>query len=150
MTCLDTSIAQFFTFEFWNSRADIIMAVIAVIALVFTIIQLLSGRKESRRATAYAAYQEYLRLCFDNPMFAYGNQDEIVLNGKTDKKYPWFVSQMLFAFEQILETDKSDNQWKMAIEAQLKQHDWYLKKSTSASRDEWSKELSSIIQKVIK
>lgn len=148
MTCLDTSIAQFFTLQFWNDRADIIMSVIAAVALAFTIKQLKSSRKESRRTTAYSTYQEYLRLCFDNPKFAYGNKNEIVLNGKTEEQYPWFVSQMLFAFEQILETDKSDNQWKTAIEAQLKRHAWYLKKSTSANREEWSTELSVIIKRV--
>lgn len=37
MICLDTNAAQLLTFDFWNNRADIIMALIAGIALVFTI-----------------------------------------------------------------------------------------------------------------
>lgn len=148
MICLDTSAAQLFTFEFWNNRADIIMALIAGIALVFTIKQLRSGRKESRRATAYSTYQEYLKLCFENAILAYGNQEEIIQKGNITKEYPWFVSQMLFAFEQILENDKSDKQWKTSIKSQLERHAWYLKRSNTANRDEWSNELKSMINDV--
>ncbi|HIF9454769.1 TPA: hypothetical protein ACX6SO_003492, partial [Photobacterium damselae] len=144
MICLDTNAARLLTFDFWNDRADIIMMVIASIALVFTIKQLLSARKESRRATAYATYQEYLKLCFENPTLAYGNQSKIIQNDQTNPKYPWFVSQMLFAFEQILETDKSDDQWLVSIESQLERHAWYLKNSSTANRLEWNEELKAI------
>ncbi|KAE8177703.1 hypothetical protein GLP21_05230 [Photobacterium carnosum] len=149
MICLDTNIAQLLTFEFWNDRADIIMTLIAGIALLFTIIQLRSGRKESRRATAYSTYQEYLKLCFDNVVLAYGNKNEIIKNGEITKEYPWFVSQMLFAFEQILENDNSDEQWKVSIKSQLKRHAWYMKRSNTANRDEWNNELRIIINEVI-
>ncbi|CAK2005621.1 DUF4760 domain-containing protein [Vibrio crassostreae] len=148
MICLDTNAAQLLTLVFWNDRADIVMMIIASIALVFSIKQILSGRKESRRATAYAIYQEYLKLCFDNTTLAYGNQSEIVQDGKTNPKYPWFVSQMLFAFEQILETDKSDEEWKTSIKSQLELHAWYLKESSTANRAEWNKELKVIIKQV--
>lgn len=148
MICLDTNAAQLLTFNFWNDRTDIIMMVIAIIALVFSIHQLLSGRKESRRATAYATYQEYLKLCFENSTLAYGNQSEIVQYGQTTPEYPWFVSQMLFAFEQILETDKSDEQWKISIKSQLERHAWYIKKSSTANRAEWNEELRAIIKLV--
>ncbi|AIW17248.1 hypothetical protein VITU102760_19810 [Vibrio tubiashii] len=148
MICLDTNAARLLTFDFWNDRADIVMMVIASIALVFSIKQLLSGRKESRRATAYATYHEYLKLCFDNSALAYGNQSEIIQNGQTTPEYPWFVSQMLFAFEQILETDKSDEQWQISIKSQLERHAWYLKKSKTANRSEWNEELKAIIKQV--
>ena len=48
MICLDTNAAQLLTLVFWNDRADIVMMIIASIALVFSIKQILSGRKESR------------------------------------------------------------------------------------------------------
>lgn len=110
--------------------------------------QLRSGRKESRRATAYSTYQEYLKLCFENAMLAYGNQEELMQNGKIVKEYPWFVSQMLFAFEQILENDKFDEQWKTSIKSQLERHAWYLKRSNTVNRNEWSCELKSMINDV--
>ena len=58
------------------------------------------------------------------------------------------LPQMLFAFEQILENDKSDEQWKTSIKSQLERHAWYLKSSNSANRDEWSNELKSMINDV--
>ncbi|WP_261858178.1 hypothetical protein [Photobacterium sanguinicancri] len=150
MICLDTNIAQLLTFDFWDKRADIFMMTIAGIALAFTVAQLRSGRRESRRATAYSAYQEYLKLCFENPDFAYGDQSTIKKNGKTNPKYPWFVSQMLFTFEQVLESDKSDNEWKTAIKSQLKMHKWYLKTSNSIERPEWRPELMAVLNEALK
>ncbi|TOB23482.1 hypothetical protein CGK09_19540 [Vibrio parahaemolyticus] len=149
MICLDTNSAQLLTFEFWNERADIIMAGVAILALMLTLQQLRSGRLESRRTTAYATYQEYLKNCADNPKFAYGNRNDIVSNGTTHEKYPWFVSQMLFTFEQVLETSKSDKQWKTAIRSQLERHAWYLKGSNTIKRKEWSDELTALISVAI-
>lgn len=150
MICLDTSFAQFFTLEFWNKLANIIMAIIAFGALWYTKRQLRSNREESRRATAYATYQEYLNLCFNNASLAYGNEEQIAKNEITKISYPWFISQMLFTFEQILENQKKDKQWETAITHQLKQHAWFLKKSNSAARDEWCYELKSLITIVVK
>ncbi|CAI1841786.1 hypothetical protein [Serratia ficaria] len=148
MICLDMDIAQLLTYKFWNDRANIITACIAIIALSFTIKQLRASRRESRRATAYNTYQEYLKLCFENPEFAYGKENEIRKNGRIDNKYPWFISQMLFAFEQILENDKCDSEWKTSIKSQLLLHSWYLRVSKSANREEWSKELKNIISEI--
>ena len=150
MICLDTKAAQLLTFEFWNERADIIMAIVAVLALILTLKQLRSGRLESRRATAYATYQEYLKNCAENPKLAFGNRNDIVLNGVTQEEYPWFVSQMLFTFEQVLETSKSDKQWKIAIQSQLRRHAWYIEKSNTISRKEWSDDLMAQISVAIK
>ncbi|TOA24852.1 hypothetical protein [Vibrio parahaemolyticus] len=149
MICLDTNAANLLTFEFWNERADIIMAVVAVLALMLTLQQLRSGRQESRRATAYATYQEYLKNCADNPKFAYGNKNDIVSNGVTHEKYPWFVSQMLFTFEQVLETSKSDKQWRTAIQSQLEKHAWYLERSNTIKRNEWSDDLMTLIRNAL-
>ncbi|MGR5355794.1 hypothetical protein [Vibrio chagasii] len=149
MICLDTNAAQLLTFEFWNERADIIMAIVAILALILTLKQLRSGRLESRRATAYATYQEYLKNCAENPKLAYGNRNEIVLNGVTREEYPWFISQMLFTFEQVLETSKSDKQWKTAIRSQLERHAWYLEGSNTIKRKEWSDELTALISVAI-
>lgn len=150
MICLDTNAAQLLTFEFWNERADIIMAIVAILALITTIKQLRTGRLESRRATAYATYQEYLKNCANNPQFAYGNRNDIVVNGVINKEYPWFISQMLFTFEQVLETSKSDEQWKTAIQSQLKRHAWYLEKSNTVKRKEWCSTLMLLIEDAIK
>lgn len=148
MICLDVDIAQFMTYKFWNDRANIITACIAIIALAFTIIQLRANKREARRATAYNTYQEYLRLCFDNPKLSYGKENEIKKIDGIDIKYPWFISQMLFAFEQILENDTCNLEWEISIKSQLLRHSWYLRKSESANRNEWNIKLKNIIQEV--
>lgn len=148
MICFDNDIGYYLTFDFWNKRADIIVAIIASIALVFTIIQIMINRKEARRATAFAAYNEYLKLSFDFPDFSYGIQNKINANSSINLKYPWFVSRMLFCFEQILSVEKNNKEWLIALESQLSKHAWYLRKSKSVKRNEWSKELLNIIEKI--
>ncbi len=149
MICFNSNIAQFLTFGFWNERADLIMAIVAILALCLTLMTLRSGRHESRRATAYATYQEYLKNCRENPKLAYGNRKDIELDGVIQKEYPWFISQMLFTFEQVLETSKSDQQWTTAIISQLERHSWYLKDSNTIKRKEWSDELSLLVTRAI-
>ncbi|ASM17945.1 TPA: hypothetical protein ACF2D8_002309 [Serratia marcescens] len=148
MICLDIDAAQFLTYKFWNERAAIITALIAATALIFTIKQLRANKRESRRATAYNAYQEYLKLCFENTNFSYGKESDIIEDGGIDKKYPWFISQMLFTFEQILENDTCDFEWEISIKSQLSRHSWYLRKSKSANSNEWSTKLKKIINEV--
>ena len=148
MICFDTSFAQILNLEFWNERASLIMIVIAGCALIFTAVQLVSGRKESRRSSAYSAYQSYLKLCFDNSKLAFGDEKSISNENGVDPKYPWFIAQMLFSFEQILEINQ-DEEWNIAIKSQLNKHRWFLRKSKSANRDEWSNELKALLNEII-
>lgn len=148
MTCFEFSLAELLTFSFWNDRASIITAAIATLALAIAVCQLYINRYESRRNTAYSIYQEYLKLCFEYADLSYGKQSDILINGKINNKYPWFIAQMLFAFEQILEIDKNDENWNVAIASQLKKHQWYLKKSKSVERNEWNEKLKDIIKKL--
>ena len=149
MICFDTSFAQILNLEFWNERVALIMMVIAGCALIFTAFQLVSGRKESRRSSAYSAYQAYLKICFDNSKLAFGDE-KIIRNGnKLDPKYPWFIAQMLFSFEQILEIDQGE-EWDIAIKSQLNKHRWFLIRSNSVNRGEWSCKLKCLLNQVIK
>ncbi|KKY84360.1 hypothetical protein OA46_15080 [Enterobacter cloacae] len=149
MICFINDISYYLTFDFWNKRADIIVAVVAVIALLFTIFQIIINKREARRATALTAYNEYLKLSFDFPEYSYGDEQHISNNGSTFDKYPWFISRMLFCFEQILSVERNNNEWKIALESQLSKHSWFLKKSKSVRRKEWSKDLQKMINKVI-
>ena len=149
MICFNNDVGYYLTFDFWNKRADIVIAIIAFTALVFTIIQIVINKKEARRATAFAAYNEYLKLSFDFPDFSYGLQSKIKVGGTINLQYPWFVSRMLFCFEQILFVEKNNKEWLIALESQLSKHAWYLINSTSVKRNEWSKDLQNLIAKVI-
>jgi len=149
MICFTNDIGYYLTFDFWNKRADIIVAFVALIALIFTIIQIIINKREARRTTALSAYNEYLKLCFDFPQYSFGSETDIIIGGTVGPQYPWFISRMLFCFEQILVVEKNNKEWIIALESQLSKHSWYLKHSNSVKRKEWSKDLQDMIKKVI-
>lgn len=141
MTCFKTGLTALLDLSFWSGWANIVMAVVAVLALLFAKKQLESASKDSKRATAYSAYAEYLKLCMENESFARGIEIEITRNEDDYSKYRWFIANMLFAFEQVLEACKDDTTWQETIRHQLKRHKWHLDKSGSAARPEWSNAL---------
>lgn len=144
MTCFKTGWAYLADYQFWSERTDIITTVVAIVALCFAWYQVLAGRRESRRATAYAAYDGYLKLCLDNQSLARGVESEIKVSDDNYSKYKWFVANMLFAFEQVLEACKDDPTWTETIKHQLQRHKWHLEQSGSAKRAEWSKKLKDL------
>jgi hypothetical protein len=121
------------------------MFIVAVTAAVVAYRQLRSSKQESRRATAYSAYKEFLKLCFDYPDFAYGNEDSIKECGNKYVQYRWFIAQMLFTFEQVLEVLPDDREWNTTIANQLRKHIWHLQGSSSVKREEWSKPLMKLL-----
>jgi hypothetical protein len=144
MTCFKTGWAYLVDYQFWNERTDIIAVLVAILALVFVVYQVVHARRESRRATAYAAYDSYLKLCLTNHVFASGDEVEIIKDAAEYCKYKWFIANMLFAFEQVLESCKDDPTWSETITHQLKRHKWHLNKSGSAGRAEWSDDLKAL------
>ncbi len=150
MTCFKTDWAALLDVNLWVNWANISTSIVAVVAAIFAYKQWTSSKEEARRATAYSAYSQFLELCQQSPDFAYANEEKIKGNQKDYMKYRWFVAQMLFAFEQILDTLPNDNEWKVTITNQLKKHVWHLKESSSVNRKEWSKPLQGLIENVIK
>ncbi len=148
MTCFETGFSVLLDIQTWKNWLPIISLIIAVLAGCIALIQLHSGRNESRRATANNIYSQYLTLCFDNPKFAYG-LSEAEHDIETYNKYRWFVSNMLFTFEQVLETQSKDEKWITTIQAQLKRHKKHLDKSSTVKDRVWNDELMELIEKVI-
>lgn len=138
--------------DLWVSIIDVlsklggvVTAFIATIAAYFAYKQLQLSRKQN---TANL-YKEYLELCFEHPKFARGMDKPIIENCSDYSQYCWFVSRMLFLFEQALLESASDPQWVDTIKSQLKMHKSHLKRSSSLKRGEWEKELDDIISNVI-
>lgn len=139
-----------FETNFLVAISNIVIAVLAMLAAVIAIKQLKTSQSESRITTAKTAYQEYLKLCFDYPMFADGNESEIKINADDYKKYRWFVAKMLYSFEQIIESLGDDKGWEDTIQSQLKYHAWHLSKSNSVKRGDWNAHLTKLITNAIK
>lgn len=155
MTCFKTGWASLLNGDLWikwasiaSNVATVIAVVVAIFAAVIAFRQLISSGKESRRSTANQIYQQYLAMCIEYPYFSRG-----LMKPHRRKveytKYCWFVSSMLFSFEQILETDPDDKQWIITIESQLKMHSSHLKISRTANSEQWDKNLDGIIKRVI-
>ncbi|MCU8063389.1 hypothetical protein L5L91_21850 [Shewanella sp. SM55] len=142
MICYETGLAAVLDAQLLANWATIAAPFIAISAISYAKRQLNASRADSRRATAYATYQSYLQLCFEHTTFARGNENDITRNQDDYERYKWFVAQMLFSFEQVLEACSGDDDtWEPTIKHQLKRHKWHLDKSGSASRPEWSKAL---------
>lgn len=137
----------------WGSILANIATCIAVIVAIFAAFiaynQLKSSKEEERKSTAYEIYHQYLLLCINNPQFAEGMKKTEI---KTEeyKRYRWFVSTMLFSFEQIIDTQPNDSQWSATVKSQLIKHKELLEISRTVKENEWSTSLNSIIIEVIK
>jgi hypothetical protein len=96
------------------------MAVLAALALVGAALQI----QESKRSAATAVYAEYLKLAFEHPHFAIPSSsvNEPGLSQPYDTKYSFFVSYLLLAAEEILETQQGDAGWEATLKEQLLYH----------------------------
>lgn len=147
--CFETGWAALLSADLWVKWATILMPFIAFFALCVAWYQLNSSRHESRASTAYAIYQQYLSLCLENPMLAKGDRKIVSRDDETLSRYKWFVSNMLFSFEQILRVASEDSDWKVAIKHQLSRHIWHLSDSGTVKRREWSDELMELIDSAV-
>lgn len=150
MMCFKTGWAALLDVSLWVSWANIGTFIVATVAVCVAYNQWDSSKVEARRATAYSAYSKFLELCQEFPDFAYAKEKVITVNQSDYIKYRWFVAQMLFAFEQILDVAPNDKEWNVVISNQLKRHAWHLKKSSSVVRKEWRKSLQDLITEVCK
>lgn len=135
--------------NFWIAIANATMALTAIFAACLARKQLKSTNTETRKATAHAIYDDYLTLCFNHPLFSYGDQSAIKKNGKDYEQYRWFIAKMLFAFEQILDVMPENQQWNITIKNQLSRHSWHLINSHSIKRKEWNNNLQKLLSEVI-
>lgn len=110
--------------------------------------QLNTNISETKNATAHNLYHQYLAMCIDKPEFSYGMEkpeERTIDYGK----YCWFVSSMLFTFEQILETNSLDQKWIGTIKSQLLRHKNFLAISSTVRERNWNDKLQNIINEVI-
>lgn len=146
MTCFETGLSVLLNMNMWEKWAPILISLLAI-GLAYW--QLQVGRNSTKSAQAHSIYQQYLAMCMTNTEFASGKY--VALNDDDIKyeEYTWFVSSMLFAFEQVLEASPNDEKWKVTIKSQLDRHKSHLIKSSTVSSNQWFKGLQDIINAVI-
>ncbi len=155
VTCFKTGWSSLLDIALWSkwlsiasNLATVTTVIVAIIAAVIAYRQLLSNVKESKGSTANSIYQQYLHLCMEYPVFSFGMEKPDERNEEY-AKYCWFVSSMLFSFEQILEINEDDEKWLRTIESQLARHVSHLKSSSTVSDGHWNNNLEILINKVI-
>ncbi|EGT0657420.1 hypothetical protein JAG27_001137 [Proteus mirabilis] len=155
VTCFKTGWSALLDAGLWikwlsiaSSLATVITVIVAIAAAIIAYRQLLSNVKESKSSTANSIYQQYLHLCMEYPVFSLGMEKPDEKN-EDYTKYCWFVSSMLFSFEQVLEINEDDEKWLKTIESQLARHASHLKISSTVSDGHWNNKLETLINKVI-
>jgi hypothetical protein len=103
------------------------VCVTAAIAIV-AVLKYRSDRKAQNRSNALQSYGTYLKVAFDNPELARPDDWEKIKNDRAVyKKYRWFVSIMLLAFEEVINFAPLDKEWRQAIAWQIRYHVPYLR-----------------------
>jgi hypothetical protein len=155
ISCFSTGWAALLDADLWAKWLDILAKISTVLAVIVALLaariaykQFVSSIKETRNATAYSIYHQYLTLCLDKPQLSSGMQKPHQHSVEYDK-YRWFVSSMLFTFEQILDTQKDDPKWIKTITSQLKIHKHFLATSRTVRDKEWDEQLQTIIDDVL-
>lgn len=136
---MDASILFGLPADALNAYAALATAVIASLALVGAVGQIIVGKREARLAVAKSIYREYLALAFANPkyssaaypkksprMHAFRMHSDQNTNYETYEQYEFYVSNMLFAAEEILDITHNKSEWRTTLRDQLKYHALYL------------------------
>lgn len=113
--------------------ATVVAAFIAGLALGYAKMQVDDARTTQREATAYSAYNDYLKLAVEYPHLACVDTPTALAelsNHWTDdrhlvserQRYDSFVATMLSASEQVLDARPDDPEWEAAITSNLACH----------------------------
>lgn len=148
MTCFETGFSLLLNIKTWETWTPIISLTVAIAALSIAFWQVQVGRNSTTTAQAHDIYQQYLILCMENPDLASGQYRATSTSDERYAQYTWFFSNMLFAFEQILEAKPKDEKWKSTIKSQLEKHKFHIQKSSTANSTHWFKDLDILIKDV--
>lgn len=126
----------------FSQGSQIITMFITFGAVVVALCQIKSAELQAQQQLAKSLYQSYLELAFEHPEFAEPKKimdcSQLERQKKGDvetclsqyHKYEWFVSRMLYALENILALELSENErmiWEQTVDKQVKNHSMYLK-----------------------
>ena len=132
-----------------GNLAQVLIALLAILALLYTRRQISVARRAQREATAKDIYRGYLELAFAHPQLAIPGPETNIADGQ----YRWFVAILLNAGDEIL-YGTSAPVWRKVIMAELRYHVKYLQSNEFLDEDRgwnlYSNELRSLATSVIK
>ncbi|MCV6636637.1 hypothetical protein [Candidatus Albibeggiatoa sp. nov. NOAA] len=113
--------------------ANIFMAITTFFAATIAFLQYKKSKNEARDINAKSLYMDYLKLAFDNPKFSLASYpvenprfSQIVVESDDYCQYEFYVSNLLFAIEEILNLADWNNVWEETVIEQLTYHAIYL------------------------
>ncbi|WP_063703437.1 hypothetical protein [Pseudoalteromonas gelatinilytica] len=146
--------------EIWtalNALATMNIAILTAFLAFYGLQQLHSIKKQTdvtkehnQSLIAHSAYSEYLKLAMEYPQFAHPNIAKLDENYELKNHYKWFVANMLYHFETVVEAMKGDDDWEVTLIPQIKKHGWYIYQNDRYKKDGWSSELKELIKKAEK
>jgi hypothetical protein len=114
--------------------ATVVMALAAIVALVYAHLQIAENKRAEQRANANELWRETLRFAFDNPKLsdptlklAEFDYEDRTIDGSVElfQKYELYVDTILNASEEILLVSPT-KEWDVAVRIQLLPHRDYL------------------------
>src|SRR4051812_23552184 len=87
-----------------------VATILGVAGIIVAYRQLRAGQRGQREATAIGIWKDYLHLALDHPRFSLPQPYMTGAGRGTEDftRYEWFVSSMLFACEQVLALEATD------------------------------------------
>jgi hypothetical protein len=140
---------------------EVFTGIAAVSALGLGVWQVNRSERAASEASAYRTYDEYTRLCMENPELASFDVAKKYLGFKSAKelwdaqtkeseRYLWFVVLMLQAFERIMKDAPDAGDWEKPLIEQIQYHQptfrayWVTK-----WRDEYHPKLVALVDRAL-
>jgi hypothetical protein len=140
--------------------ATLVMAVAAIVALVYAHLQISENRRAERRGNANELWRETLRLAFDYPKLSDPtlnpsafDYEKLTIDGDPElfQKYEMFVDTVLNASEEIFSVSPS-KEWLYALRLQLRPHRAYLQSPhyvTSGYLEQYTPKFRAYVDKIL-
>lgn len=111
----------------WGNISQITAATVAILALAGAAYQVSEIRANSRETNARQIFRNYLELAFNNPKYSKPNYDALKKAGGDEyERYSWFVTNLLYACEEIGASFPKDEAWRSSCKDSLSSHARYL------------------------
>jgi hypothetical protein len=142
----------------WGATGSMLSAAATVFAVLVAILGAriaLHQISASREAAALSAWNDYLRLCFENPNYACVDQArKVVPKGLSQlednpsveaEKYQWFLSIVLNSCEQVLLGMPNVHEWRGTLVDQV----WYHAEAIAQLWGKWKEGYSEKMQSIV-
>jgi hypothetical protein len=140
--------------------ATLVMAVTAIVALIYAHLQIAESRRAQQEANANELWRETLRLGFENPKlsdptlrFADFDYEKLTIDGSRElfQQYEIYVDTLLNASDEILAISPTQP-WKASVRIQLRPHRDYLRSphfQKSGYLEQYGRNLRSFLDEIL-